>query len=102
MPPLQWDERLAASSQAWSDRCVYAHSTTGWGENWAWAKPDMSCAKAVAMWMTEPYNTSELNHATQVMWRTTQRVGCGFAPGCNMVTCQYDPPGNWEGQTFRA
>ena len=39
-------------------------------------------------------------HFTQVVWRGTRRVGCGKSQcnGLDVWICQYDPPGNVEGQ----
>lgn len=43
-------------------------------------------------------------HYTQVVWRNTQRVGCGYSTcrGGNfnyeVWVCNYDPPGNYIGQ----
>lgn len=44
-------------------------------------------------------------HYTQVVWRNTQRVGCGYST-CEsqgftfeVWVCNYDPPGNFIGQT---
>jgi hypothetical protein len=37
-------------------------------------------------------------HYTQVVWRDTQRIGCGMATcsgGAEIWTCNYDPPGNY-------
>jgi pathogenesis-related protein 1 len=44
-------------------------------------------------------------HYTQLVWRNTRRVGCGYstceAMGFNWAiwVCNYDPPGNFVGQT---
>ncbi len=35
-------------------------------------------------------------HFTQMVWRSTQRIGCGVQPRCsggNFLVCHYDPPG---------
>jgi hypothetical protein len=39
-------------------------------------------------------------HFTQVVWRGSRRVGCGHAQckGMDILVCEYDPAGNWEGQ----
>jgi pathogenesis-related protein 1 len=43
-------------------------------------------------------------HLTQMLWRTTQRIGCGQAECAEGNTrksywvCNYDPPGNYTGQ----
>ena len=54
---------------------------------------DMAC--------TDAMNASGCGHYTQVIWRNTQRVGCGVAVcpnGAEIWTCNYDPPGNYLGQ----
>jgi hypothetical protein len=39
-------------------------------------------------------------HFTQLVWRSTKQVGCGHVQckGNDIYVCEYDPPGNWEGQ----
>ncbi len=48
----------------------------------------------------------QCGHYTQLVWRDTERVGCGVA-NCNNVdgfgagnlwVCNYDPPGNYVGE----
>src|SRR5207237_896711 len=61
----------------------------------------------VAMWYAEVTHyrfpdggfSMTTGHFTQVVWRGTQRVGCGHTAcnGNDIWVCQYDPPGNWEG-----
>lgn len=44
--------------------------------------------------------TEETGHVTQILWKGTRRLGCGFA-NCNnngVVICRYDPPGNVQDQ----
>jgi hypothetical protein len=49
-------------------------------------------------------NSNGCGHYTQVVWRNTQRVGCGYSTcasqGFNfgVWVCNYDPPGNFIGQ----
>ena len=42
----------------------------------------------------------QTGHFTQVVWRGTTQVGCGHSQcnGNDIWVCEYDPPGNWEGQ----
>jgi hypothetical protein len=37
-----------------------------------------------------------VGHYTQMIWRTTARIGCGLAEGTNsqVLVCRYAPPGN--------
>jgi pathogenesis-related protein 1 len=59
---------------------------------------DMDCATAV--------HSNGCGHYTQVVWRNTKRVGCGYST-CDgddgftyeIWVCNYDPPGNYIGQT---
>ena len=69
---------------------------------------------AMSSWMDEAawydYGTNTCakgkvcGHYTQVVWRTTKKIGCGKATSrtSNEVkiywACQYDPPGNYIGQ----
>lgn len=42
--------------------------------------------------------SSATGHATQLLWRASTRLGCGWAAGCKLLVCHYDPPGNVVGQ----
>ncbi len=50
-------------------------------------------------------NASGCGHYTQVVWRDTESVGCGYASCDNggttfeVIVCNYDPPGNFIGQS---
>lgn len=53
----------------------------------------------------EKQHSSGCGHYTQVIWRNTREVGCGYAM-CNdgrfdfqTWVCNYNPPGNFVGQT---
>ena len=48
----------------------------------------------------KPTFSMETGHFTQVVWTTTTQVGCGMTQckGLDIWVCNYDPPGNWEGQ----
>ena len=50
-----------------------------------------------------PGFSPETGHFTQVVWKGTTEIGCGFTTGCspgyaNVWVCQYSPPGNFLGQ----
>ena len=111
-PPLGWSDDLAASAQAWADHlaasgCAFEHSGTGHGENLA-GGGGLSGADAVAMWYEEVELfdfgsggfSMETGHFTQVVWKNTTAVGCGSSQCGGMTTwvCQYDPPGNYQGE----
>lgn len=120
LPPLTWSTDLAATAQSWAERCVFEHSSGNLGENLALFSPrdvDASLAASVVeLWDSERVDYSlssnscaagkQCGHYTQLVWRDTERVGCGVA-NCNNVdgfgagnlwVCNYDPPGNYVGE----
>jgi len=114
VPPVTWSATVAASAQAWADTCPSTHSGSGYGENIAWATTDIGESAVVQLWYDEeslydysnPGFSSDTGHFTQVVWKGTMEIGCGFATGCgqnwpyyaNAWVCQYNPPGNYIGQ----
>jgi hypothetical protein len=120
VPPLTWDEGLAAQATAWARRCDFVHSSTsGVGENLYFRRPSMNDPKqGIDAWYGEVsahnYDATQYSsasgHFTQLIWKSTTRVGCGSAicPGLSgggiMMVCQYAPQGNmtmngiWQGR----
>jgi hypothetical protein len=125
LAPYCWNATVAATAQAWADGCQFKHNpdlgSLGYGENIYAAgsggsKPGLA---AVALWASEAANYNYANnscsgsgtclHYTQIVWRTTQAIGCGVqncatnspfggsAPNWTLVVCDYDPPGNYRG-----
>ncbi len=136
LAPLGWSSTVADRAQAWAAGCDYRHDTSalralGYGENIAAAYPPGSIGTAdvvEGLWGGEaPFYTYATNtcdaanpansaqtcgHYTQLVWRGTTVVGCGFTT-CTAATwpfssgtpgpwdywvCDYAPPGNWIGQ----
>ncbi len=129
LPELSWSEELAQGAQEWSDHlsqiCNLSHTPREQlgmlGENLAMGGGSggylMSAVEAVGGWSCERedwdnealtcngepgYGTFPrlCGHYTQLVWRDTREVGCGFAD-CEMQgipiriwTCRYDPGGN--------
>jgi len=137
LPPLEWNStEVAARAQAWASGCDYRHDAAtlhalGYGENIAAAYPPGSVSTASVvqdLWGGEapfytyatnacdaanPANTAHTcGHYTQLVWRGTTVVGCGFTT-CTAATwpfqggtpgpwdywvCDYAPPGNYVGE----
>jgi len=123
VPPLKWDEELAAYAKAWSDKlsedCRMVHSKgSGFGENIAmtWGSRLYTARQVVKMWVSEKkyydYDSNECEdgrvcgHYTQVVWRNTKKLGCGYSlcknmknyPVAAIYVCEYFLPGNYIGQ----
>lgn len=127
VPPLRWNATLAATAQQWANACVdqapptgmidhNAGRSTGYpyyiGENtYAAAGSTINPAQAVGAWASEASqydyasNTCSgvCGHYTQVVWRSTVEIGCGFAVCPNLqfgasLVCNYAPGGNVGGQ----
>jgi len=115
--PFTWDDQVAAYAQQFASQlatdCNLVHSHGQYGENLAAGSGDfMTATKAVEMWVDEKQyyhhdsNTCDegqvCGHYTQVVWRNSVRLGCARVQ-CNnggyVVSCNYDPPGNFIGQT---
>jgi uncharacterized protein YkwD len=113
-PPLAWSAKLAQLAQQWANSlrdqgCKFAHSGGSTGENLAAGTIGLLDPEAVVkMWYDEisQYRfpsggfSMQTGHFTQVVWRGTSQVGCGHSQckGLDIWVCEYDPPGNWEGQ----
>lgn len=112
-PPLTWSEELAAEATAWANQlaasgCAFRHSPSEHGENLAAGTSGALDADAVvAMWAREEEKydykramfSMKTGHFTQVVWKDTLAIGCGVATcgGKDTWVCNYDPPGNVEG-----
>jgi uncharacterized protein YkwD len=122
MAPLQWDAGLASHAEAWSAdlarRNAFEHSPAsrrpGEGENlftgtagaysleamigaFIAEKKDFRPGTFPAVSRTGQW--SDVGHYTQIIWRSTTRVGCGLVSrgGQDWLTCRYSPPGNVVG-----
>lgn len=111
VPPVAWSATVAASAQAYVNTCPSGHSSSPYGENILFANYVLPPADVVAWWYSEetlydydnPGFSSETGHFTQVVWKSTAEIGCGYRGGCggywsNIWVCQYNPPGNYIGQ----
>lgn len=121
LPKVTWSDTVAATAQAWADRCRFEHNNgTAYGENLyaASGSTGVTPAEVVTYWASEKANyTYSTNtcaagqacgHYTQVVWRTSVRIGCAKAictanspvggGTWQLWMCNYDPPGNFVGQ----
>jgi len=117
IPNLEWSNTLQTYATNWATnrantaRCALSHSGGKYGENIFWSSGQSTPAAAVTAWVNEKqyYNYKSnscaagkvCGHYTQVVWKKSQRVGCGSANcqgGGKFVVCSYDPPGNFNGQ----
>jgi hypothetical protein len=127
IPILRWDTSAADFAQSRANLCVYAHSNSAYGENiYAYTADSAPAAPdpaVVADWVSEgaSYNyaantcsdaQTQCLHYTQIVWRTSSAVGCGFRY-CTAnspfpppfttwvyVVCDYTPAGNNGGRPY--
>lgn len=106
-PHLIWDNELARYAEQYALRCEFKHSGSHYGENLAAGYP--SVFAAVQAWYaeekhysyTQPGFSYRTGHFTQLVWRGSKKVGCGYVicngkhgtPGHYLV-CEYSPAGN--------
>lgn len=115
-PPVVWSDEVASFAREYAaemtsgSKCgQMEHSNSEYGENlyMCWGSTTCSSDKSVM----EGWYDSEVKrkpyegHATQVLWSSTTEIGCAQA-SCDQggtpytfVTCNYNPPGNYVGQT---
>lgn len=123
MPPVVWDPALGSAAAAYATQMAitgqFAHSDRsarrGTGENlWMGTHGAFSVEAMVGGWASEkryfipgvfPNNSSsgnweDVGHYTQMIWPTTQRVGCAIAstPRIDYLVCRYATAGNIDGR----
>ena len=119
-PPLEWSAELSSFAQAWANHlaatnCSFEHRpdqgewSTSYGENIFMGNGVVYTAKdASDSWYSEikdytPGNAdfSNTGHYTQMVWRTTTKVGMGVSTcsdGSYIIVANYDPAGNMAGE----
>jgi pathogenesis-related protein 1 len=113
LPPLQWSGKLADYSQKWADSLIVKNTVmhnpkSPYGENIFVSGLGSTPSAVVAEWAAESqdytYRSNTCNgdcgHYTQLIWRSTQEVGCAMAHNSQreIWVCSYDPPGNFRGE----
>jgi hypothetical protein len=121
-PPLRWSPVLAAAATAYARQLAWTgqlvHSPRqGRGdqrENLAETPHGSSPDVAMRNWLAERRNFVpgvypsvsrtgnwfDVSHYSQVIWPTTNSVGCGVARGVrwDFIVCRYSPGGNKDGK----
>jgi hypothetical protein len=122
VPPLQWDSKLGTEAASYAVQLaisgMFAHSTptarNNAGENlWMGTRGAFSVHTMVANWASEQNyfrpgvfpnvsrtgNWQDVGHYTQIVWPSTQRVGCALATSSSndYLVCRYWPSGNVRG-----
>jgi pathogenesis-related protein 1 len=120
-PPLAdvtWDPAAEAFARVGADRCLFDHRQQNqFGENLFASTQDDSPAEVVESWDGEKADyryasntcTAVCGHYTQVVWRSSTKIGCATArcttnspfrsfPTWYLTACNYSPPGNVVGQ----
>lgn len=123
IPALRLDDDLNRQALAYAEEMAasgnFQHSPSssrqGQGENlWAGTESRFTYDQMVDGWIDEkqyyvhdrfPYvsNTGDwkdVGHYTQIIWRDTERLGCGLATagGWDYLVCRYSPAGNISGE----
>jgi len=121
--PLTWDPALGLSAAAYAQRMAmtgrFEHSDRasrpGIAENlWMGTHGAYSVETMVGSWIAERRafaagvfpavsrtgNWLDVSHYTQLIWPTTQRVGCALAStrSTDYLVCHYSPKGNQDGR----
>lgn len=97
-----------------NDTSYLLHEASSYGENLAaWpliaSKPIVNCSDVVSIWFDEYKYVSNWSsdesftpytyHFTQIVWSSTDSLGCGAAAikGSDwlFICCNYNPPGNY-------
>jgi hypothetical protein len=123
LPPLAWDNDLGNAAATYVTQMattgVFEHSTRasrrGIGENlWygthgaysvehmvgAWAQEKSMFVRGVFPNVSSTGNWVDVAHYTQIIWPTTQRLGCalGSTARTDYLVCRYAPAGNIDGR----
>ncbi|BAQ64317.1 CAP family protein [Geminocystis sp. NIES-3709] len=120
-PPLSWSNQLAQTAQDWANQLasqggnIYHRPNNSYGENIFWISGKQATpSEVVNAWGSEikyfkngtfpnvstTGNWADVGHYTQVIWKNTTTVGCGVARSnkFEIWVCNYNPPGNYQGQ----
>ena len=114
-PAMKWSSTLQAVAQEWANKIakenkMYHRNPNEYGENIYWSMGrELSGANVTQSWYDEikdykyvsPGFSMKTGHFTQVVWVSSTELGCAYATakdGGIYVVCNYNPPGNYEGE----
>jgi pathogenesis-related protein 1 len=116
LQPLTWDCGLANLAQDWANQSIYEHRDTSYGENMFVSSESTSTVSSVLdRWLAEKANWNNATgtcsqgktctHYTQVVWKTTSKVGCGINRNATgkwkaVLVCNYDPTSKSSGPAY--
>lgn len=100
--PTQHGQNLAARASVGSaSRFSPSEAVAGWmAEAPCWTPGRFGTTDRCDMACVAKLNSTGCGHYTQVVWRKTRELGCGYAT-CKrdeFWACNYSPPGNVRGQ----
>ena len=124
VPPLVWDDTLAAHALAYAQemartgRFAHAEQPQGpgrEGENlWTGTRDAYAYAEVFGYWAAEKRDFvngatpafsrtgrwQDVAHYAQIVWRRSTRMGCAMASGASddYLVCRYSPAGNVMGE----
>nr|XP_033797468.1 cysteine-rich secretory protein LCCL domain-containing 2 [Geotrypetes seraphini] len=133
MEYMNWDDELARSAEAWAQNCVWDHGPSNlimsigqnlavhWGryrspafhiQSWYDEVKDYTYPypQECNPWCPEKCSGTMCTHYTQIVWATTNKVGCAVNVCERMsvwgetwenavyLVCNYSPKGNWIGE----
>ncbi|OAQ96839.1 hypothetical protein LLEC1_03878 [Akanthomyces lecanii] len=101
--PVSWDQDLADYATNHANTCTNGHSGGPHGENIASGDTWLNWAnlfgnERVLFDFDNGMPNGDTGHFTQLVWKSTSRMGCGWAqcpsPVGHFVVCSYEKPGN--------
>ena len=120
LPEVHWSDSAASLAADWAARCDFTHrDPNSLGENLFASTSAKTPRVLVEGWAAEQANYTYLTntcaagkvcgHYTQLVWRQSVGIGCVTQPcttnspfgggGWFFTVCDYDPAGNYTGQS---
>lgn len=112
MLKMTWDVELAMLAESWANTCSFTHDKVynrnipgrftlgqniGQGyNNWTMVMKAWFDEKSIFQYGSDKNDLHKIGHYTQIVWATTNKIGCGYADcnGTAFHVCDYGPGGN--------